>query len=154
MWCRCLGRITSGRPQGFFFRKWKEREAPLPFSDGKALGTRFQGGREACEISAHGSKKGTPFFPSRCAPCGHRVFARLHFSFPFPPFPSPPNMSELGLITGKNSRGVKDCPGEGLPLYQAGSPIRSCVQPHLTKIVRNPYQEELMAKGITKTKRQ
>ena len=55
--------------------------------------------------------------------------ALLHFSFPspLPKTPTRQAMSELGLITGKNSRGVKDCPGEGLPLYEAGSPIRSCV---------------------------
>ena len=29
------------RPQGFTLRKWEEPEAPLPFSDEKALNTRL-----------------------------------------------------------------------------------------------------------------
>ena len=57
------------------------------------------------------------FFPMRYLRPSRFRAPSLVFSLPPPPFPPPPNMSELGLITGKNSRGVKDCPGEGLPLY-------------------------------------
>ena len=49
----CVAGVWGGqpRPQGFTLRKWKEPEAPLPFSDGKALGTRLYGGRESCEYN-------------------------------------------------------------------------------------------------------
>ena len=78
-------------PQGFTLRKWEEPEAPLPFSDGKALGTRLYGGRESCEYKGTPeNKKGIPFFLPRTlrAAIGHRVLSHIHYFFPFPPPPT------------------------------------------------------------------
>ena len=86
----CVAGVWGGqpRPQGFTLRKWEEPEEPLPFSDGKALGTRLYRGRESCEYKGTPeNKKGIPFFLPRTlrAAIAFSLTSTLFFSFPPPP---------------------------------------------------------------------
>ena len=82
-------------PRALHLEKWEEPEAPVPFSDGKAVGTRLYGGRESCEY------KGTPetrkAFPSFFSERSGRLSrSRAHPLFFFPSHLPQQAMSELG----------------------------------------------------------
>ena len=107
----CVAGFSGGqpRPQGFTLRKWEEPEAPLPFSDGKALGTRLYGGRESCEYKGTPeNKKGIPFFLPRTLRAAI-AFSLTFLSLSFFSLPPPPTGYVRIKLKSGAIIGVEDC---------------------------------------------